>query len=94
MIMFYNTFTEEIHALILHRGRAYFTSGAVRHLTQTPDGWSAEVTGQQTYHVVISGKQEAGDWYCDCPHDHGPVCKHVAAVMYAIRDRLGIEEEE
>jgi len=92
--MHYNTFTEEIHALILERGRVYFSSDAVRHLTQTPDGWAAEVIGQDTYHVVIAGIHAPEEWYCDCPHDHGPVCKHVAAVLYAIRDRKGIEEEE
>jgi uncharacterized Zn finger protein len=92
--MHYDTFTKEIHALILQRGRAYFTSDAVRNLTRSPDGWTAEVVGQETYHVVITGVEKAAEWYCDCPHDHGPVCKHVAAVLYAIRDRMGVEDEE
>ncbi len=53
--MEYNTFTKEVHALILGRGRTYFNEGAVRHLTETSDGWTAEVVGQETYHVVITG---------------------------------------
>lgn len=92
--MEYNTFTKEVHALILGRGRTYFNEGAVRHLTETPDGWTAEVVGQETYHVVITGADAPAEWYCDCPHDHGPVCKHVAAVLFAIRDRRGFDEEE
>jgi len=92
--MQYNTFTEEIHALILQRGRDYFRDGAVRHLVETPDGWTAEVTGQKAYHVVITGVDQPVEWYCDCPHDHGPVCKHVAAVLFAIRTAKGHDEEE
>ncbi len=92
--MQYDTFTEEIHALILQRGREYFHAGAVQHLTQTADGWTAEVIGQEIYHVVITGSQQPSEWYCDCPHDHGPVCKHVTAVLFAIRSAKGLEEEE
>lgn len=92
--MQYDTFTEEIHALILQRGRQYFKQGAVQHLTETSDGWTAEVAGQETYHVAITGIAEPIEWYCDCPHDRGPVCKHVAAVLFAIRSRKGFEEEE
>lgn len=92
--MEYNTFTEEIHALILERGREYFRQDAVRHLTETPEGWSAEVVGQETYNVVIAGVDEPAEWYCDCPHDRGPVCKHVAAVLFAIRARKGFGDEE
>lgn len=92
--MEYNTFTEEIHALILQRGREYFRQHAVQNLTETPEGWSAEVAGAETYNVVITGVDEPAEWYCNCPHEHGPVCKHVAAVMFAIRERKGLGDEE
>ena len=92
--MQYNTFTKEIHALILQRGREYFSQGAVTHLAETIEGWTAEVEGQKTYHVSITGKVEPNEWFCDCPHDRGPVCKHVAAVFYAIRELGGFDEEE
>jgi uncharacterized Zn finger protein len=92
--MQYNTFTKEIHALILQRGREYFRQGAVLNLTETADGWTAEVEGQEPYHVAITGHDQPVEWFCDCPHDHGPVCKHVAAVLYAIRDLKGIDDEE
>jgi uncharacterized Zn finger protein len=92
--MQYDTFTEEIHALILQRGREYFRQGAVRNLAETPEGWTAEVAGQETYHVAITGTKQPVEWYCDCPHDRGPVCKHVAAVLFAIRAQRGFDEEE
>ncbi len=92
--MYYDTFTKEIHALILQRGREYFRQGAVRHLTETPEGWTAEVEGQETYHIAITGLEQPTEWYCDCPSDHGPLCKHVVAVFFAIRSRRGFDEEE
>jgi uncharacterized Zn finger protein len=92
--MRYDTFTEELHALILQRGREYYTHGAVEDLTQTPEGWSARVTGQEAYQVAITGIDTPLEWYCNCPYDHGPVCKHVAAVFFAVRKRLGLDEEE
>ena len=27
-------------------------------------------------------------WICNCPYDHGPVCKHVAATLYAVRENV------
>ena len=92
--MNYNTFTEEVHALILERGKEYFRQGAVESLTETPEGWTAQVAGQETYNVVITGLDVPKEWYCDCPYDHGPMCKHVAAVFYAIRARTGFSDEE
>lgn len=28
------------------------------------------------------------DWYCDCPYEYGPICKHVVAVLFAVRDEI------
>lgn len=92
--MRYDTFQEEIHALILERGREYFTQGAVQHLSETPEGWSAQVAGLESYSVVITGKDQPHEWFCDCPYDHGPVCKHVAAVFFAIQASQQNDEEE
>lgn len=90
--MQYTTFADDIHALILERGRAYFDSGAVQQLVRTHDGWSAEVAGQENYKVVIAGLTAPEEWYCECPYDHGPVCKHVAAVFFAIQAELKRDE--
>jgi len=92
--MHYDTFAEEVHALILQRGQEYFRGGAVQQLIETTDGWTAEVEGQETYHVTIMGIEQPIEWYCDCPHDRGPVCKHVAAVLFAIRAAKGYRDEE
>jgi uncharacterized Zn finger protein len=93
-MMRYDTFTDEVHALILQRGREYFRQGAVQFLSETPEGWTAEVAGQESYHVVITGVDQPVEWFCDCPYDRGPMCKHVAAVFFAIRHRKGHFNEE
>jgi uncharacterized Zn finger protein len=85
--MKYNSFENEIHALILERGKTYFTSGSVNELKETSDGWHAVIKGQEHYKVLIStNDDEITDWNCSCPYDHGPICKHVTAVLYAITD--------
>ena len=86
--MNYNDFDHEIHALILELGLDYFNKSRVHSLEQTDDGWMAVVQGQQDYKVSIKGGKEVEEWFCDCPYDHGPVCKHVAATLFAIRDKL------
>lgn len=85
--MDYHNFEENIHLLVLERGKAYFDRGAVRELTEQASGWAALVQGEKTYRVLLHGREVLEEWVCDCPDVHGPVCKHVAAVLYAIRDQ-------
>lgn len=86
--MQYSDFEDHIHALILERGKEYFDKNAVKKLERKKDGWASVVQGQEEYNVLLKGKDSLDEWYCNCPHDHGPVCKHVAATLYAIRDKL------
>lgn len=83
--MDYNNFEEHVHAIILERGKDYFHRGAVKEIERTPDGWKMTVTGQSDYQVVLNGANRLEEWFCECPHAHGPVCKHVAAALYTIR---------
>ena len=83
--MNYDNFEEHIHALILERGQAYFTGGNVKEIESTTDGWVLEVEGRSPYRVVLKGDKTLEDWFCECPHEHGPVCKHVAAALYAVQ---------
>ena len=89
--MNYHNFEEDIHALVLELGQEYFTKGAVHNLEQTDAGWHAKVEGSETYDVALNGTEGIDAWICNCPYDHGPVCKHVAATLYAVRENLLIE---
>jgi uncharacterized Zn finger protein len=85
-------FEFHLHRTILKRGKAYFDDGAVIDLAESKNNsFEAKVEGTETYDVWVS-MSIAGDivedYACDCPFE-GPVCKHVVAVLYAIRTEYG-----
>jgi uncharacterized Zn finger protein len=83
-------FEEEIHFLLAERGKEYFDAHQVLMLKQTQDGWTAVIEGNETYQVLLEGHDMITQWHCTCPFEHGPVCKHVAAVLYAVREEINI----
>lgn len=84
-----DNFDSTIDAIIVQRGQAYFADGAVESLEEDPPGtWAASVEGSEDYEVeVILSGRKVTDHYCDCPYEGGPVCKHVVAVLYALREQ-------
>ena len=94
MTMRLSDFDHHIHALILELGLDYFNRAKVESLERTQNGWTAVVAGQNNYKVVLSGDHDVNEWHCDCPYDHGPVCKHVAATMFALRKHRLTEFED
>ncbi|MEO5907191.1 MAG: SWIM zinc finger family protein [Saprospiraceae bacterium] len=83
-----DTFEEDVHLLITERGKEYFDANQVLMLKQTADGWTAVIEGTETYQVLLEGHDIISSWQCTCPFEHGPVCKHVAAVLYAVREQI------
>ena len=81
-------FEEDVHILIAERGKEYFDSNQVLMLKQTADGWTGVIEGSETYQVLLEVHDVITSWHCTCPFEHGPVCKHVAAVMYAAREKI------
>jgi uncharacterized Zn finger protein len=81
-------FEDVIDPVILERGRNYYLACRVADLEELEEGsWVALVEGSETYEVTIE-RDEGGDLdcFCDCPYDWGPTCKHIAAVLFTIRD--------
>jgi len=72
---------------IFMRGIDYYNDNAVKTLEETSTGeWKATVEGTEEYTVEISLKgNEIESWFCNCPYD-GDICKHVVAVLHAIRN--------
>lgn len=69
------------------RGKEYYESNLIANVEHTyPDHWSAEIEGSYIYQVKVelNGK-EIVSWDCDCPYDHGNICKHVVAFLLYIR---------
>jgi uncharacterized Zn finger protein len=96
MVMDLKTFEADIDPTILQRGKYYFTEGAVQNLEEFKKGeWFAEVVGTELYEVEIHLSQNRINYYeCSCPYDHGPVCKHVAAVLYALQENKASSKKE
>lgn len=83
--MNYKDFEQHISEIILSRGKNYFDRGAVEDLTKEDGHWFASVHGSEIYEVAIKGIRSIKEWNCDCPYIQGPICKHVVAVLYAVR---------
>jgi hypothetical protein len=83
-------FEEYVDEVIVRRGDEYFDTNAVIELEEIDEGrWSALVEGTEDYEVRVSLKGDViVESSCDCPFDHGPVCKHEVAVYYAIREHV------
>lgn len=98
MTLFWPGFETDVDPGIIERGRSYFGRGLVHELEQLePDAgeWSALVEGSEVYEVKVTVSGESVDYQsCDCPYYLGPVCKHVVAVLYAVRHELGQDAEQ
>lgn len=84
-----DTFEANISKEIAQRGKSYFTSKKVLYLEESDDNaWNAEVEGNEVYSVEIELKsKDIKNHFCDCPYD-GSTCKHVVAVLFALREKL------
>lgn len=76
---------------IWQRGMDYYDDNAVIDLEElTPGEWVATVEGTVDYEVELSlNGREVESWSCDCPYDGGDICKHVVAVVLAVRNDMG-----
>ncbi|MGD8780304.1 MAG: SWIM zinc finger family protein [Ignavibacteria bacterium] len=87
-------FEDNISPVILERGYSYFVNNHITSLEEEDTGlWLAEVEGTDTYFVTIETESnKINNWDCDCPFE-GEVCKHVAAVLYAIAESESLKKE-
>lgn len=83
-------FEQQIDPAILKRGHEYFKKGYVTYVEDLGHGdYEAAVEGSDTYTVSLHIEgDEVTDYECDCPYDWGPVCKHVAAVLFYLQKDL------
>lgn len=83
-----NDFEKNISSKILDRGYEYFVNQYLDELDEVAPGmWVAQVHGSEVYMVQVNtNRTKINSWECDCPYDHGPICKHAVAVFYAIAE--------
>ncbi|MBD2701470.1 SWIM zinc finger family protein [Spirosoma sp. BT702] len=84
-----DNFDQQLPKDLLKKAQPYFQNKKVLYVEQDSNGiWQAEVEGSDTYSVEItlSGRTIA-DSFCDCPVE-SPTCKHVVAVLFALREAI------
>lgn len=88
-------FERQLDPTILKRGREYFRKGYVTEVEDLGHGdYEATVEGSDIYTVSLHvDGDEVTDCECDCPYDWGPVCKHVAAVLFYLKNDLAEKEQ-
>jgi uncharacterized membrane protein len=77
------------------RGLQYYRDGAISYIEEIEeDEWEASVMGTELYSVAINlVKSKINATGCDCrAFSKDNYCKHVAAVLFAIRDQVAKEE--
>lgn len=90
-------FEQVIDEKILQRGLAYFKKGLVHEFEEvSPNTYEAIVEGTEDYTVRLTVENNVVTEYsCDCPYDLGPVCKHVAAVIFSLQEEeLGLTKKK
>lgn len=80
-------FEQHIEDKVLKRGLDYFQGGQVAEPEEVAPGvYEAVVYGTEDYLVRLELKSEEATAYtCTCPYDFGPVCKHIAAVLFSLK---------
>ncbi|TMT86982.1 hypothetical protein E2L06_10365 [Haloterrigena sp. H1] len=69
------------------RGVSYFEDGRIRDLTVEGSEVTATVRGSREYRTTVDLSAENFDGWCSCPYDYAGDCKHIVAVLLAVRDR-------
>ena len=89
-------FEHIIDETILKRGLSYFKNGYVTEFSEISNGeYEANVSGTEEYTVNLEVKNNIIVGHnCDCPYDMGPVCKHiVASIFYLKQDELNLNQQ-
>jgi uncharacterized Zn finger protein len=91
-----NEFEHIIDETILKRGLSYFKNGFVTEFSEISNGeFEANVSGTEEYTVNLKVETDIiVEHNCDCPYDMGPVCKHiVASIFYLKQDELNLNQQ-
>ncbi len=94
-----SNFEAHFERVIIDRGRRYLVDRRITDIQEiSPGEITAVVEGSERYLVRLSlatGSMEPADQLvtdisCSCPYDAGPYCKHEAALLFVLRERLPV----
>ncbi|WIV68846.1 SWIM zinc finger family protein [Natrialbaceae archaeon AArc-T1-2] len=74
-------------AQTFQRGVSYVEEGRVRELTVEGREVTATVRGSREYRTTVDLSADDFDGWCSCPYDYAGDCKHIVAVLLAVRER-------
>lgn len=82
-----NEFEQMVNETILQRGLSYFKNGYVTDFAELSIGeYEATVSGTEEYTVRLKIKNNLiVEYNCNCPYDMGPVCKHIVATIFYLK---------
>lgn len=85
-----NQFEQVIDEKILKLGLSYYKQGRVNELDEVSPGcYETIVKGTENYTVRLLVKNGIiTDFSCNCPYDWGPVCKHIAATIFNLQEKV------
>ncbi len=86
-------FEELFDKEILRRGYRYYLEDAVQKVTKNEEIYKALVYGTEIYEVEVNINENGvvEDMDCDCPYARNDNCKHMAALLYYIKNEDEIE---
>ncbi len=93
--MHINNFEKSFSSAVLRRGKDLYRRNKVEDLERDiddPNDWYATVEGSSDIYdlyVSIQPNGQITEFECDCPYDWGGPCKHLAAMLFKIRERAG-----
>lgn len=80
---------------ILRRGYDYYKKGKVKEIKKANNSFIANVSGSEPYLVTISLSKNSYNMECTCPYAEENNCKHMAAVLYCLKNNdMPIKEEK
>ncbi|UOQ83595.1 SWIM zinc finger family protein [Gracilibacillus salinarum] len=85
-----NDFEQYSNEVIVSRGKDYYEWQHVNAVQESrPGHYTAIVNGSEEYHIEVKMDEAENIQYssCNCPYDVGDICKHEAAVFFALRNR-------
>ncbi|MCB0522527.1 MAG: DEAD/DEAH box helicase [Lewinellaceae bacterium] len=92
--MFLKNFENSFNPTILQRGNTLYRQKKFVYIEndeEDPTEWHALVEGTHDEYEVFAVVQPNGeitDYDCECPHDWGGPCKHLAAFFFELRERI------
>ena len=90
-------FESHISTEILKRGEQIWENRSFDDDIYEENGeYEAVVYGSDDYEVNIEINDDGmvEEYFCDCPYDWGPICKHIVAILFAIRDDYESKKKE